>query len=55
VRRAENLIELHEVQLASDRASCHGSVANQVRLVLHTAACWLMSTLRDAILAASQN
>ena len=33
----ENLIKLHKAQLASDRMSCHGATANQVRLVLHTA------------------
>jgi len=47
--QAENLIKLHKTQLASDRTSCHNPVANQVRLVLHTAAYWLMLTLRDAI------
>jgi Transposase DDE domain group 1 len=47
--QAENLIKLHKTQLASDRTSCHSPVANQVRLVLHTAAYWLMLTLRNAI------
>jgi hypothetical protein len=47
--QAENLIKLHKTQLASDRTSCHSAVANQVRLVLHTAAYWLMLTVRDAI------
>ena len=37
-------------QLASDRSSCRSALANQVRLVLHTAAYWLMLTVRDAIL-----
>jgi hypothetical protein len=32
----------HKAQLASDRMSCHSATANQVRLVLHTAAFWLM-------------
>lgn len=36
--QAENLIKLHKTQLASDRTSCRFAVANQVRLVLHTAA-----------------
>jgi hypothetical protein len=36
-------------QLASDRTSCRSATANQVRLVLHTAAYWLMLTVRDAI------
>ena len=51
--QAENLIKLHKAQLASDRTSCHSPTANQVRLVLHTAAYWLMLMLRDAIPAAS--
>ena len=45
----ENLIKLHKAQLASDRMSCHSATANQVRLVLHTAAFWLMHGLRAAI------
>ncbi len=47
--QAENLIKLHKAQLASDRTSCHCATANQVRLMLHTAAFWLMHTLRAAI------
>lgn len=47
--QAENLIKLHKAQLASDRTSCHRANANQVRLTLHTAAFWLMHTLRAAI------
>jgi len=47
--QAENLIKLHKSQLASDRTSCRSARANQVRLVLHTAAYWLMLTVRDAI------
>jgi hypothetical protein len=47
--QAENLIKLHKAQLASDRTSCHAATANQVRLTLHTAAFWLMHTLRAAI------
>jgi hypothetical protein len=38
----ENLIKLHKAQLASDRTSCHSATANQVRLVLHTAAFCLL-------------
>jgi hypothetical protein len=45
----ENLIKLHKAQLASDRMSCHRATANQVRLVLHTAAFWLMHGVRAAI------
>ena len=47
--QAENLIKLHKTQLASDRTSCRSALANPVRLVLHTAAYWLMLTVRDAI------
>jgi hypothetical protein len=45
----DNLIKLHKAQLASDRMSCHSATANQVRLVLHTAAYWLMLSVREAI------
>ena len=31
------------------RTSCRSALANQVRLVLHTAAYWLMLTLRDSV------
>jgi len=47
--QAENLIKLHKAQLASDRTSCQSPAANQVRLVLHTGAYWLMLALRNAI------
>jgi hypothetical protein len=47
--QAENLIKLHKTQLASDRTSCRSPLANQVRLVLHTGAYWLMLAVRDAI------
>ena len=40
---------MHKSQLASDRTSCRSPLANQVRLILHTAAYWLILTLRDAI------
>jgi hypothetical protein len=40
---------MHKSQLASDRTSCRSPIANQVRLVLHTAAYWLMLTVRDTI------
>ena len=51
--QAENLIKMHKLQRASDRTSCQSPVANQVRLVLHTCAYWLMLSLRDAVSAAS--
>ncbi len=47
--QAENLIKAHKTHLASDRTSCRRAVANQVRLVLHTAAYWLLLAVRDAI------
>ena len=47
--QAENLIKLHKAQLASDRTSCHSATANQVRLTLHSAAFWLMHTVRAQI------
>ena len=46
--QAENLIKRHKSQLASDRTSCRSPLANQMRLILHTAAYWLMLTVRDA-------
>jgi hypothetical protein len=47
--QAENLIKRHKGQLASDRTSCRSPLANQMRLILHTAAYWLMLTVRDEI------
>ena len=47
--QAENLIKLHKAQLASDRTSCRSPLANQMRLILHTAAYWLILTVRDAV------
>jgi len=46
---AENLIKLHKSRLAPDRTSCRLPLANQVSLVLHTGAYWLMLKLRDSI------
>ena len=45
----ENLIKLRKGQLASDRTRCRSALANQVRLVLHTGACWFVLTMRNAI------
>jgi hypothetical protein len=45
----ENFIKLHKTQLHSDRTSCRSSLANQVRLILHTAAYWLLLKVRDSI------
>lgn len=47
--QAENFIKWHKAQLASDRTSCRDPKANQFRLILHTAAYWLMLTTRNAI------
>jgi len=46
--QAENFIKLHKTQLASDRTSCRSPRANQFRLILHTAAYWLLHTMRAA-------
>ena len=45
---AENFIKWHKSQLASDRTSCREPRANQFRLILHTAAYWLMLAMRKA-------
>jgi hypothetical protein len=45
----ENFIKLHKAQLASDRTSCRAPRANQFRLILHTAAYWLMLAMRQAV------
>ena len=47
--QAENPIKQHKDQLAADRTSCQSPLANQFRLVLHTAAYWLMLALRAAV------
>jgi hypothetical protein len=44
--QAENLIKAHKRHLASDRTSCSKATANQFRLVLHTAAYWLLHEFR---------
>ena len=45
--QAENLIKAHKLHLVSDRTSCTKATANQFRLLIHTAAYWLMLNLRD--------
>jgi hypothetical protein len=47
--KAENLIKLHKTQLKSDRTSCMSAAANQMRLILHTAAYWLLWSVQQAI------
>ena len=45
--QAENLIKAHKLHLASDRTSCRKATANQFRLMIHTAAYWLLLSLRS--------
>ncbi len=47
--QAENLIKLHKSQLASDRTSWRAPLASQMRLILHTAAYWLLLSVRDGV------
>ena len=47
--QAENLIKRHKGQLASDRTRCRSPLANQMQLILHTAAYRLMRTIREAV------
>src|SRR3954465_4354030 len=42
----ESLIKAHKLHLASDRTSCRKATANQFRLLIHTAAYWLLLSLR---------
>jgi hypothetical protein len=44
--QAENHIKSWKIHLAADRTSCHRASANQLRLMLHTGAYWLMWSLR---------
>ena len=41
------IIKAHKLHLASDRTSCSKATANQFRLLIHTAAYWLLHTLRS--------
>lgn len=43
---SENWIKDFKVGCCADRLSCHRFLANQVRLLLHAAAYWLLDTLR---------
>jgi hypothetical protein len=47
--QAENLIKLHKTQIKSDRTSCTSAAANQMRLILHTTAYWLLWSVQKAI------
>jgi DDE family transposase len=45
--QAENHVKAWKLHLAADRTSCSKATANQVRLMLHTAAYWLLWSLRS--------
>jgi Transposase DDE domain group 1 len=45
--QAENRVKAWKLHLAADRTSCSKATANQVRLMLHTAAYWLLWSLRS--------
>ena len=45
----ENRIKEMKLDLSSGRTSCHSFLANQFRLLMHTAACMLMVVLQDAL------
>jgi hypothetical protein len=51
--QAENHIKSWKTHLAADRTSCHRASANQLRLMLHTGAYWLMWSLRRLMPARS--
>jgi hypothetical protein len=51
--QAENHIKSWKTHLAADRTSCHRGSANQLRLMLHTGAYWLMWSLRRLMPARS--
>jgi hypothetical protein len=45
----ENRIKEMKLDLSSGRTSCHSFLANQFRLLLHTAACMLMGMLQESL------
>ncbi len=45
----ENRIKEMKLDLASGRTSCHRFLANQFRLLMHTAACILMGVLQESL------
>jgi Transposase DDE domain group 1 len=51
VRRgeSENWIKDFKLALKAERLSCHGFIANQIRLLLHAAAYWLLDALRGRL------
>jgi len=52
--QAENEIKDHKLYLKSDRTSCHRFEANQLRVLLHSAAYGLLETLRREVLKTTQ-
>ncbi len=48
---SENWIKDYKLYCKADRLSCHRFVANQFRLLLHTAAYWLLDTLRRRLVS----
>src|SRR6266704_2909821 len=46
VTNLPGLLKAHKLHLASDRTSCTKATANQFRLLIHTAAYWLLLSLR---------
>jgi hypothetical protein len=52
--QAENEIKDHKLYVKSDRTSCHRFEANQLRLLLHSAAYVLLETLRREVLKTTQ-
>jgi hypothetical protein len=49
----ENRIKEMKLDLASGRTSCHSFLANQFRLLMHTAACMLMGVLQESLAGTS--
>jgi hypothetical protein len=45
----ENRIKEMKLDLSSGRTSCHSFLANQFRLLMHTAACMLMGVLQESL------
>jgi len=49
----ENRIKEMKLDLSSGRTSCHRFLANQFRLLMHTAACMLMGVLQESLAGTS--
>jgi hypothetical protein len=45
----ENRIKEMKLDLSSGRTSCHSFLANQFRLLMHTAACMIMGVLQESL------